>query len=72
MQAGSLRSGRVGRFIDCSVKDEKRHHSAVIGKVKIMSKLAPHEKTMMPIDEATISASQFAKSILSASSAFLR
>ncbi len=35
---------------------------AVIGNVKIISKLAPREKTSRPIEEAEISASQFANS----------
>ncbi len=35
---------------------------AVNGKVRIISKLAPREKTIKPIDEAAIKANQLAKS----------
>ena len=53
-------------------KIKKLTSAAVIGNVNIMSKLAPREKTIIPMVDAAIKASQFAKSFATEGTEFTK
>ena len=50
---------------------KKLTSAAVIGKVRMMSKLAPWANAMIPIVEAAMSASQFASELVAGCSLFV-